>query len=483
MYLKYFFYKNNKLIIDTKLINKIYYNELYDAIEYLEKYKIPYNKAYLVYIDKFNKNLISDMFIYKKALKYNILLNNNLSINNINLNINQTYNYDIFVKNQELLKMALQIKLNLIESINDTKFLKKKSLQIIENIENGFTKSIPLHINQNLKLKYKVDNIFCEILEVYNTYNIFPLKNKNVSILLLNELSGQSIYATRMFNTFNNIFQNNYETNNIEWIGIGFNKQNEINEKKYGSFFKKTDNIILNKKDLSNLNYSINKTGDILESSTQQWYYNNIKNLLKNDILNIIIADTTSIFETSNIKLSQKLEFATLCMIAGSSLLKTDCIIRYTLPYKAYLDNESSGFFINCMYVYSLLFKSIKFIKPLNNNNVSYDFYVVCEAFKGIDTNILDKLLLLLDNFQENMCFIDKKNIPNKFIEQVSYFINGSMNININNMEMTNLLSTCLLNQNNILFKKANCSYYLNGDYIESLKDNQIKDWLKDNNI
>ena len=483
MYLKYFYYKNNKINIDNKLITKIHYNILSNAIEYLEKYKIPYNKAYLVYIDKFNKNLISDMFIYKKALKYNILLNNNLSIININLNINQTYNYDIFAKNQELLKMALQIKLNLIESINDTKIFKKKALQIIDNIENGFTKSIPLHINQNLKLKYKVDNIFCEILEIYNTYNIFPLKNKNVSILLLNELSGQSIYTTRMFNTFNNIFQNNYETNNIEWIGIGFNKNNIINEKKYGSFFKKIDNIILNKKDLSNINYSINNTGDILESSTQQWYYNNIKNLLKNDILNIIIADTTSIFDTSNIKLLQKLEFATLCMIAGSSLLKTDCIIRYTLPYKPYLNNESSGFFINCMYVYSLLFKSIKFIKPLNNNNVSYDFYLICESFKGIDQNILDKLLLLLDNFQENMCFIDKKNIPNKFIEQVSYFINSLMNININNMEMTNLLSTCLLNQNNMLFKKANCSYYLNGDYIESLKDNQIKDWLKDNNI
>jgi hypothetical protein len=485
IYLKHFNYKNNKINIDKKIINTMYYNILSNSIEYFEKYKIPYNKAYLIYIDKFNKNLISDMFIYKKALKYNILLNNNinsLSINNINLNVNQPYNYDIFEKNQELLKMALQIKLNLIQSINEAK-IKKKPLNIIENIENGFTKSIPLHINQNLKLKYKVDNIFCEIFEIYNTYNIFPLKNNNVSILLLNELSGQSIYASRMFNTFNNIFKNNYEENNIEWIGIGFNKNNIINEKKYGTFFKKTNNTILNKKDLSNLNYSVNGTGDILESSTHQWYFNNLKNLFKNESLNLIIADTTSIFDTSNIKLLQKLEFATLCMIAGTSLLKTDCIIRYTLPYKPYLNNESSGFFINCMYVYSLLFKSIKFIKPLNNNNVSYDFYLICTDFKGIEQNTLDKLLLILDNFQENMCFIDKKNIPNKFIEQISYFINGLMNININNMEMTNLLSTCLLNENNIFFKKANCNFYLNDNFIESLKDDQIKQWLKDNNI
>ena len=170
-------------------------------------------------------------------------------------------------------------------------------------------------------------------------------------------------------------------------------------------------------------------------------------------------------------------------MIAGTALLKTDCIIRYTLPYKPYLNNESTGFFINCMYVYSLLFKSIKFIKPLNNNNVSYNFYLICEDFKGIESTILDKLLSILENFQENICFIDKKTIPHKFNEQVSYFINGLMNINTNNMEMTNLLSTCLLNQNNEYFKKANCSQYLNENFINSLKDDQIKQWMKDNNI
>jgi hypothetical protein len=484
--LKYVIIQKDKLSIDRKFIDNIYYYKLSNSIEYFEKHKIPYNKSYLIYINKFNKDIINQVFSYKKPIKYNIDSKTNKTIEKININyknVNKNiYKYDIIEKNKELLHIGFKVKYDILDryiasSEKKTKLDTIKITSIIQNIENGFIDSIPQYINKNLNLKYKVDNIFCEILEIYNICNsIFPIKQNNTSILLLNELSGQGLYASEMFNIYNNILQQYDEQQRIDWMGISFNKNHLINRTKYNQQFK-DNKTILHKKDIKKINYSINDTGDILNSSTQQWYHSNNKSL------DIIIADTTSVFNNQNILLTQKLEFATLCMIAGMSVHNTNCIVKYRLPYDININNYSSGFLINIIYVYSLLFNSIKLIKPLNNNNLSFDFYIVCKGFKGIDNSILEKLLNILDNFEENICFINQKDIPRTFVEQVGSFINELLLKNINNIEITNFLTTCLLNTNSEYFKKAQCNVYLNKKFMDKLEEDQIKDWMKDNNL
>jgi hypothetical protein len=494
--LKYISKKNSKLVLAKEFIDKIYFTVLIDAVEYFEKYKIPYNKSYLIYINKFNRNFINQIFNYKKPMKYNIIHKRNKSIENIDINyrnLNKNiYKYDIFQNSQELLNISFKVKYDIIDkymiesSENKNKIDINKITTIIKKFEHGFFDSIPLYINKNLNLKYKIDNIFCEILEIYNLCtNIFPIKQKNTSILLLNELSGQGLYASEMFNIYNNILQQYDEQQRIEWIGIGFNKNHFINQTKYKQNFKNTKTI-LHKKDIKKINYSINETGDILDSNTQQWYHNNITELVKNESIDLIIADTTSTFYDENIILSQKLEFATLCMILGTSSLNTNCIVKYKINSDINTNNnssQSSGFLMNCLYVYSLVFNSIKLIKPLNNNNLSYDFYIVCKGFKGINNNMMEKLLIILDNFQENICFINKKDIPHEFVEQIGSFINELLFKNMTNIEITNFLTTCLLNTNTEYFEKAQCGTYFNKKFIDELEEEQIKQWMKDNNL
>jgi hypothetical protein len=65
------------------------------------------------------------------------------------------------------------------------------------------------------------------------------------------------------------------------------------------------------------------------------------------------------------------------------------------------------------------MFNEFYLVKPLTSNPDSGEFYVVCKGFKGIEESTYEKLLNILDNFQVNICFFNKKDIPEEFINQV----------------------------------------------------------------
>jgi hypothetical protein len=74
--------------------------------------------------------------------------------------------------------------------------------------------------------------------------------------------------------------------------------------------------------------------------------------------------------------------------------------------------------------MYYLLFDELRLVKPLTSNPLSGEFYVVAKGFRGISDSNYEKLLTILGNFKENMCFIPQKEIPEDFIEIVSKFKN-----------------------------------------------------------
>jgi hypothetical protein len=49
----------------------------------------------------------------------------------------------------------------------------------------------------------------------------------------------------------------------------------------------------------------------------------------------------------------------------------------------------------------------------------------------------------LIDNFQVNMCFFKKKDIPENFIKQVFSFIEKLTNMNVNYIDIQNTFLIC----------------------------------------
>ena len=117
----------------------------------------------------------------------------------------------------------------------------------------------------------------------------------------------------------------------------------------------------------------------------------------------------------------QKIEYAQMCMVAGTSSIGGNCVIKHFLHFINSYPNsyEGSGFIVNLIYVYYLMFEEVRLIKPHTSNPNSREFYLVGLKFRGINDDIFNKLMKQMDNFEENDCFFKKDDVPESFINKL----------------------------------------------------------------
>ena len=98
-------------------------NKIYAYINFFEENKIPYNKSYLVYINKFNKNIINQLFSYKYEIKHQLIKYRDTqskrfqktTIEKLNDKKVKSYSFDGFHEKQDLFELAYKVKNNLLE--------------------------------------------------------------------------------------------------------------------------------------------------------------------------------------------------------------------------------------------------------------------------------------------------------------------------------------------------------------------------------
>jgi hypothetical protein len=305
---------------------------------------------------------------------------------------------------------------------------------------------------------------------------------QNPKVFYLNDISGQSVYASNLY--YKHHYSKKYPvgTYAIEMIAVAFNKNNLSVNQKYKEYLEKDDSVnILSKKDSKKVIYGVDNTGDILFADNQKWFIQYIKELTKKKDIDLVIADSTS--SSNNPMISQRLEFATVCMIARTTAIESNCIVKAKLSYNTdnSLTHSSSGFFVNYLFLYYLMFEEVKLIKPLSSSPNNSYFYIIGLKFRDIEGEYYEKLLHILDNFTYNMCFFKKEDIPQEFINQVIDFTDKLLTINIDYNEINNLLLTCLFHKNSVIEEKTQCSKYLDPEYINDIQNEKIKEWIKDN--
>ncbi len=224
--------------------------------------------------------------------------------------------------------------------------------------------------------------------------------------------------------------------------------------------------------------YGVDETGDITKSENQRWFREYAKEFGPIDL----ITGDGGIF-SDNPLIFQKLDYAQVCMVVGLASPGSNCVIKHFLPYvrRAPISYYGYGLFINYLFLYHLMFNEFYLVKPLTSNPDSGEFYVVCKGFKGIEESTYEKLLNILDNFEVNICFFNKKDIPEEFINQVMEFVDKLLTMNVEHSEITNLLLTCMIHKNPVIEEKTNCSKYLDKKYIENIHDEKFKEWIKNN--
>ncbi len=494
----------NRIIINKSFLKTIEYNKIFNLVKFFEEYNIPYNKSYLTYIDKYNKNIINQLYSYKYAIKHKIIKYKKQSQKqsqkyksqkqkskkqsqkqlhkNIDIKIQtESYHYDNFNKMNDLNTMAYKVKLNLLEQFSIDSVPKQ-----IKQITEDFARGVSAYLMKNYKLYYNVSNAFCKLWEILHTVdNLIPIKqttkNNQTKIFFVAEAPGQWIYASNMY------FQNQLKKSNqsskskpsLEWRANSLNPKNQANIQKYGKDIF-DDQYGFMKKYPDKWLFGVDDTGDITNSQNQKWFRQYAKEFGPIDLVTGdggIIGDNPLIF--------QKLDYAQVCMVASLSSLGGSCIIKHFLPYvrRAPISYYGYGLFINYLYLYHNMFDEFNMVKPLTSNPDSGEFYVVCKGFKGVSEEMYEKMLEVLDNFTVNICFFNKKDIPDEFVNQVLEFVDKLLTMNVEHSEITNLLLTCMIHKNPVIEEKTNCSKYFDKKYIEEIHNEKFKEWVKINNF
>ena len=426
-------------------------------------------------IDSIEKLFID--FYRKTPIIHKVLLTDQKK--ELKLGQTETYFYESFAKSDEILSNFFEDKLELYDNKTYNLYDKYR-----KEITEGYARGVAHYISKNIKMPYKVSNAFCKLWEIYsNDVDLLPLKH-DPYVFFVAEAPGQWIYSSNHYYKTKYIAHLTYKSKetkkeninpHLEWRANSLNPNHPINIKQFGNMFG--DNYGFIKQYPDNWLYGADNTGDILSVENQKWYQNFAKDFHKFDL---ITGDAG--LGANNLELLQKIEYACVCMIASVASIGSNCIMKHFTPHNDRLQNanQSSGFFVNYLYLYYLLFDELKLIKPLTSNPNSGEFYVIGKGFRGISDENYNKLLNILGNFQANRCFFNKKDIPEEFVEAILSFNKQITELRYNHKELGIKVIKCMKFD---AFRKENkdCKFYLDKNKIRNIQTKLFKNWIKTN--
>jgi hypothetical protein len=458
--------------ININLLKKLNYERLEIYLDILKKYNIPYDKTILAYIDKYNINQINQLHSLDNNIKFLLTKTNKfLKSNNNwnNFNITKSYYYNELKNIQEMYELAIKTNNLTVKRGN----LTNRIPLLVKAITDNYSRGVAKYINQSKKYKlaFEISNGFTKIWEMLSSVHLLSnQKDKDVNVFFIAEAPGQWIYSVDYY-----IKKKLDNIKKWDWRATSLNPKHPINIERFGKgilddaygFIKHYPDKWL---------WGVDQTGDITKSENIRWYHQYVKEWAKP---NLVTGDAG--LQSDNPEIYQKLELAQVLMVAAVSAKGGNCIIKHFLPYIPDIPEtkDANGFFINYIYLYYLMFEDVYLIKPLSSNPVSGEFYVIGKNFIGLDNTILDKMLNLLDNFEVNMCFFKKEDIPEHFTKQVFDFMEKLTRLNVDFIEIQNTLLTCLYKRDAVIEKVTGCRKYLNPKYMDEVQESKFKKWVQ----
>ena len=521
--------KNGKLYVKPSAILQKDITNLTTLINMFEYNKLPYNKHALQVVLNKKDEVLEQFYSLDTQLNY-ILIHyndktsktyNKHALDNIKSKTLQSYKFEILSDYYERINSANKVKQYLLDDLNSKYENKIDDDNEHENKINikhilykfdylyGFSKNLCHYINNNNvnninSLPIYVGNSFLKLWEILSSFNIIPYSTKQFKVFHLAEPTGQMIICAKHWAERK---CSSLDMKNYDWLANTFNPYNTNNTKSTNSnnTTGNIDNSQGDEYELIKNNYNrwlwgADNSGDITNSDNIKSIMNDIKNkwLSKNNSkLDLIISDGSILPNNTDELFRQKFELAKVVSVIACSSIGGSCCIKHYIPYKTVYNYdktdtadilEASGFFINYLYLYYVVFDSIRLFKPHTSNADTTEFYIIGKGFTGIENSQLEKLFKLLDNFELNGNLIEHNKIPETFIMQINNFLKSMSDTNILSIEKQNLLLTCYKNeseekQEDKTYKKTNkilrCDKFLNPKNIKNIVESKYKEWVK----
>lgn len=391
---------NNIFKTFNKIKNSPTKNDTLDIIHHIIDNNIITAKKMLINLDIPLKSNISNYYVY------DILINNPILYCFYNTN---------YVLDNKILKVDSLSKKVLKNAKKNLLYIKRSIDTRNNKLYNRLTYNIKIlkDIKQYIsnKLNIKISQAFLKMWEILYITKIIPFNNKIFKSFSLCEAPGQFILGINYYLKT--------KTKNKDYIWYA----NSLNPKKRKDGFGDNYGLIKNYPD--KWLFGKDNSGDITNIENIKY----IKNQLPND-LNLITSDCgQAIKDTREFNYQEKnmayLNVSQIRAILYLLPINGNAIFKTFLPMILSIN-------ISLLYILYITFDKVYAYKPQQNPGSS-EIYIICNDFKGIDQNILNKLF----DINSKNILINKFIIPvsQKFIYIYSDIITKLMNKNKKSIE------------------------------------------------
>lgn len=382
-----------------------------------------------------------------------------------------------------------------------------KSVQYAtEDMTRGLSKFIATRYARTLP-NITISNAFIKMWEILSTFDLIPASTRSFRIFHIAEAPGQMILACKYYAERK---CSSLDISNYDWRANSLNPFNPLVKAKYGNVLGDAYGLI--KGNPKRWLWGADNTGDITQPANIEWFRNYIsqkwissepdkhkhkpnQQKLDSSKLDLIVGDGG--FGSGNDAIIlQRIDLGQVITVLACSASGGSCVIKHFTPYMTNHPEtiKATGFFISFIYLYYLAFEDVSLFKPYSSDMISGEFYVIGKGFRGIDSSVLKRLYKILDNFEVNNAVIAKEDIPETFIFQIMDFIETMTKYNIQGIEKSNLLLTCItenrnseesgkdktkVNKTKIINKVLRCDDFLDEDKIESILVPRYNQWIK----
>lgn len=479
-YIKYTILKNigyrdihdyQTLYIEKQVFDEIYYKIVISIVKYYEENNIPYNKTYLIYINKYNKNIINKLYTLENNISFTIVKYPEVKRDKlISLKKHVDYRYDEIEKLQDLTFLGYKLKQDLIQNFENNKLPR-----VIQKVTENFAHGVSQYISATFNSPYRLSNAYINLWEIYQTiYGILP-SVKEARIFHIAEAPGQWIYCTR------NYIEKKTNIESLDWKAMSLNPKHPNNIKKYGKGIFLDDYGFISNYPKRWL-YGSDNTGDFTKSYNILWYRNYIKNWCGQEKLHLITGDAGMRGEGITLRQLQMIDYAQMAMVAACGTVGTNSITKHFLPYIRGIPESyyGTGFFMSYLYMYYLMFKEMRLIKPHTSNPNSGEFYVVCIDKLPIEDIEVTNIVQQLDVFETNMSFFTDEQIPETFIVQIIEFVKRMSNVMTEQYDLQNMLMTCIIDNDPLIDKVTQCKKIMKPEFTKEIQNIRFQEWIKE---
>lgn len=362
----------------------------------------------------------------------------NDDIYNLDILLDPNYNY---MANDEL--KFKYTKLYLIKlSLNKYKRFIDTKEQYFDNNWGIVTNDIDLYrpLKNILKSKYNaesVTNAWTKIYEILVRYQLLEniINTSDISDISdiakirsfhLCELPGSFIFS------FNHYIKTKFNNIDIEynWQAQSLNPQNMQNITKYPSLLK--DDLTLIKKFPDRWVFGDdNNNGDITSEINIRSYQRDIVNI------DIITSDcglkmSNKDYNEQELKLS-KLNFGQILAILAVLPKNKSAVLKTFIPFCETIT-------ISLLWLLYNTFNKVIITKPITSHPSSSEVYILCDGYRGVASEVIsggissktiDKLFVILNNFDCDRSIFPRCSIPEGFIDDIhkcsTYFVESQI--------------------------------------------------------